>query len=130
MDIFEKTKKVTVSEAVELLELGFAIATKHMLQDKAFIYKQIKTKCDKSIIEKMTSLPNQVKYILLERDKDIMYRDQYSFVSCDNVMDSCSLDDIIKSGDDLFVIDYEKYDNSKNVELIEGILHKNGVSKM
>jgi hypothetical protein len=101
---YRKTDGLTFGLAIEALKLGRCIARKGWNGKGMFICKQVPAEIYCNIIPKMSSLPEDAKVILFDRDKSIFYVNQMIIVKPDNTIDSWVASSSDTFAEDWFVI--------------------------
>lgn len=86
---YRKLDNLTFGLAIEALKLGKCIARKGWNGNGMFIFKQVPSTIDNSIIPKMQSVPDEAKQILTTRNNEpIFYMNQMVIVKSDGSIDS------------------------------------------
>lgn len=92
-----------------------------------YVYKQVETTCPVTVIEKMTSLPETVRALFLERNEPIYFKNQMCIVNKDNIISSW-----VPSSSDLFANDWMVYEVETIKETpkqVKGVIHKELLDK-
>ena len=71
-------------KAVDAMKHGIPVCREGWNGKGMFIFKQVETDVNKDSIPRMTSIPNAVKDILVKRDLNLIYMNQYAIVYPDN----------------------------------------------
>lgn len=116
------------SEILKEILCGKIVYRKGWNGKGCYVYKQVETECPITVIEKMTSLPETVRSLFLERNKPISFKNQMCFVDKDNVISSW-----VPSSKDLFADDWMAYEvktEKETPEKVKGVVHKELLDKI
>lgn len=98
---YRETEGITFGLAIEALKKGKLVARKGWNGKGMFVCKQVPSEIYCNIIPKMSSLPEEAKKVLFDRDKSIFYQNQMIIVKPDNTIDSW-----VPSSSDVFAEDW------------------------
>ena len=105
-DVFEKAYKetngLTFGQAIEALKKGLKVARKGWNGKGMFVFKQIPATVPLNAVMNMTSLPDSVKDVFINREKCPNYCNQMAIVKLDG-----SIDSWVASSSDTFAEDWE-----------------------
>ena len=97
----EHGSTITFGQAVEALRAGQCIARKSWNYAGVFVFKQVPSAIKPEIVERMTSLPDSVKEILIDRGEGPNYVNQMAIVDTDSSVDSW-----LPTAEDMFADDW------------------------
>ena len=95
------TPEMTFGEAIEALREGKMVARYGWNGNGMFVFKQVPSPIDPDVVSKMTSLPQTVKDMLINRKQGPNYCNQMAIVKMDGTVDSW-----VASSSDTFAKDW------------------------
>jgi len=100
---------LSIGGALHHMANGLAVYRESWEGDGIFVFKQARSRVPKDIVPKMSSLPDGVKEILVERGTDLLYDNQLSIVYSSSQSGTTHIYGWEPSPSDLVATDWKVY---------------------